>query len=161
MIYDRTAATHIIGSLVQNPSLLVDSDKYALSPLDFTEKIHSILFSVVNNLYFSGVVKIDILVIEDYLKKDPEIYETYLKYNGTDFLIAATELAEVSNFDFYYDIIKKMTLLRDLKENGFNIQDWYVEDIYDISKRQQMELKLEKATIKEILQSIQNKLYGI
>lgn len=161
MIYDRTAATHIIGSLVQNPSLLVDSDKYALSPLDFTEKIHSILFSVVNNLYFSGIVKIDVLVIEDYLKKYPEIYETYLKNHGTDFLIAAIELAELSNFDFYYDRVKKMTLLRDLKESGFNIQDWYIEDVYDISKRQQMELKLEKATIKEILQSIQNKLYGI
>ena len=161
MVYDKRAAANIIGCLIKQPELLVNTDKYLLEKTDFDNRLHRIVFSTIYNLFHSGAEKISINDIHTYLKKYPELYNTFNEQKGSEFVVACEETAEVGNFDFYYDRIKKLALLRRIKEEGYSIKEWFVEDGYDISKRQELEKKLEDATLQEILISFQGKLFQI
>lgn len=158
MIYDKRAAANLIGCLMVKPELLNNIEKYVFDKNDFALPLHKIIFSTISNLYCSGAEKLSINDIHDYLSKYPELYNTFINNKGSEFLIAAEESAEIANFDIYYDRVKKLSLLRRLKEDGFDVKDWYIEDIYEISKRQHMEKKLEEASLNEILLSIHGKL---
>lgn len=161
MIYDKKAAANIIGCLIKNPDLFANTDKYLLIPNDFDHRLHRIIFSVVYNLFHSGAEIININEIHEYLKNYPELYDVFNKQKGSDFILTSQETAELKNFNYYYDRIKKMSLLRSLKEIGFSIEDWYVEGDYDIAKRQELEKQLEKTSIQEIVASYQGKLYEV
>ena len=161
MIYDKKIATHLIGCLIKHPSLLVDTDKYKLEKSDFDHPIHKIIFSTIYNLFQNGAEKITITELHSYLRKYPELYTRFNEEKGSDFILAAEELGEVKNFPIYYDRIKKLALLRELKSQGFDIGDWFAEGSYDIVARQVLEKKLEEATLEQILVSIQGKLFEI
>lgn len=161
MIYSRRNAAVVLGCLLQQPSLLADSDKYMLTTDDFADRLHRILFSTVYNMFHSGVEHITVNEVNAYLKVYPELYDTFNQLKGNDAMLTAIEIAEVGNFQFYYDKLKKMSLLRSLQTAGFNVSQWYVEDTYDIGKRQELEERLEKATINEIVQSYTSKISNI
>ena len=161
MIYDKRAAANLIGCLMRKPELLVNTDKYILNKDDFVNSLHRIVFATIYNLFHQGAERITINDIHAYLQKYPELYTTFNNNKGSDFILAAEEQSEVQNVDIYYDRVKKLSLLRSLKEYGFNIRDWYAEDVYDINERQVLEKKLEEANHQEIITSFQGKLFQI
>lgn len=147
--------------MYQNPALLVNTDKYLFLPEDFIDRLHKLVFSTIFNLFYDGAEKINITEINEYLKKYPELYHFFNEQKGNDFILSASEIAELDNFDYYYQRTKKLSLLRTIKESGFSIEHWYPEGIVDIGERQQLEQKLEKSTIQDIVHSFQNKLFEI
>lgn len=161
MIYDKRAAANLIGCLMRSPDFLVNTDKYILSKDDFVTSLHRIVFATIYNLFHQGAEKITINDIHSYLQKYPELYTTFNNNKGSDFVLAAEEQAETQNFDIYYDRIKKLSLLRSLKAKGFDIGEWYAEDVYDINERQVLEKKLEESTHQEIITSFQGVLVQI
>ena len=161
MIYDKRTATNVIGCLMKKPDFLVDTDKFMLDKDDFQIPLHRIVFSAIYNLFHQGAEKITINDLHVYLQKYPELYSLFNQNKGSDFILAAEETGEVENFVFYYDRVKKLSLLRNLKEANFYIGDWYAEGSYDIKERQNLEKKLEDALPQEIITSIQGKLFDI
>lgn len=160
MIYDKRNATYVLGALFLQPDLLADTDKYMIGIDDFADRIHKITFSSIHNMYFSGITSFTINEFENYLQKYPEIYESFSRGKGAEMLLSAIEVVEIDNFQFYYDRLKKMSLLRDLKP-FFDISEWYAEDMYDIGERQKLEEKLEQASVQDIIQSITEKITNI
>lgn len=158
MIYDKRNAAVVLGCLLKQPSLLADTDNYLITTDDFPDRLHKILFSTIFNMFHNGIEEITINEINAYLKSYPELYQTFNELKGNDAILTAIEIAEVNNFKYYYDRLKKLSLLRSLKSMGFDVSDWYVEDLYDISKRQELEQKLEQASIKDIIQHYTLKL---
>lgn len=161
MIYDKRNAAVVLGCLLQKPSLLADSDKYMLTTDDFVDRLHRIVFSTIYNMFHSGAEQITINEINAYLKMYPELYETFNQLKGNDAVLTSIEIAELGNFQFYYDKLKKISLLRSLSSSGFDITPWYVRDTYDISKRQELEEKLERATINDIILSFTSAISNI
>ena len=161
MIYDKRTATNVIGCLMKKPDFLVDTDKFMLDKDDFQIPLHRIVFSAIYNLFHQGAEKITVNDLHVYLQKYPELYSLFNQNKGSDFILAAEETGEVENFVFYYDRVKKLSLLRNLQEANFYIGDWYAEGSYDINQRQALEKKLEDALPQEIITSIQGKLFDI
>ena len=158
MIYDKRNAAVVLGCLLKQPSLLAETDTYLVTTDDFPDRLHKILFSTIFNMFHNGVEDITVNEINAYLKSYPELYQTFNDLKGNDAILTAIEIAEVGNFKYYYDRLKKLSLLRSLQGIGFDVSEWYVSDVYDIGKRQELEQKLEQASIKEIVQTYTLKL---
>jgi replicative DNA helicase len=159
MLYDKKIATQLLGAIIKKPSLFGDTDGFLLSPDDFDDRLHRIIFTVLYNLYFSGMVSIDVSAVNEYLKNYPDLYKYFNDEKGSDFFLAAAELADLENISYYYDTIKKYALLRDLKPH-FNISEWYTENALDFTQREKVRRNFEESTLKDIVNSIQVKLMG-
>ena len=161
MIYNKNIGGQLLGVLFKRPDLLSDTDKYILNPIDFPERLPKLVFSMLYNFYISGMTKIEYSTFLKELSRYPEQLSFFQKNGGEDFIINAIELGEEANFDFYYNKIKKLSLLRSLQEGGFDISSWYVEGLYDINKREMLELKLDNASVGDILAEIQGRFFDI
>ena len=117
---DTAAIIQVIGCIYQNPSLL-DDEKYFFNEEDFTEEFHKILFGSIYNLHALGAKTVNINTIEDYLKDRPNSLATYKTYKGAEYLQKISENIQLSTFDYYYQRVKKMTLLRMYDNVGMNI----------------------------------------
>lgn len=152
MIYDKRNASMVLGCLLQNPLLLSQTDTYLLTTDDFADRLHRLIFSSVFNMFYGGVEHITINEIHAYLADYPELYQTFNDLKGSDAVLLATEIAKLENFTYYYDKLKKLSLLRSLNDSGFDVSHWYIGESYDISKRQELEERLANATVQEIVQ---------
>lgn len=128
---DRHSVIQIFGALMDEPQLLSDTDKYQLSPLDFSLQFDRYIFSAIYNLYTDGAEKISANDIESYLSSNINAKNLFEKENGIVFLQDCQSNAEIGNFDVYYKKIKKINLLKDLQNSGHDISDFYCEDITD------------------------------
>ena len=117
---DISATIQVIGCIYQNPSLL-DDEKYFFNEDDFTEDFHKILFGSIYNLHSMGAKEVNVNVIEDYLKDKPKSLATYKAHRGAEYLQEITKTIQLSTFDYYYQRVKKMTLLRMYDKIGMDL----------------------------------------
>ena len=50
-LYDKSAVLIVLGSLIKQPTLLLDS-RYNIVETDFAERFHKIIFSAIYNLFY-------------------------------------------------------------------------------------------------------------
>ena len=137
---DIAATTQVIGSILKNPLLLEQEEKYWFSEEDFPEQFHKVVFGTIYNLFNSGVTQITINSIVDYLSLRPNNFATFETYKGEEYLQNAAEIAQLSSFDYHYQRIKKMTLLRAYDNIGFNVSEYYdIDNILDVKKKEKQE----------------------
>ena len=159
---DSASTVQLIGCIMRQPSLLNNDGKYFFSESDFTNEFHRVLFGAIFNLQTMGAQNINIKTIEDYLSKRPESLATYQSGKGAEWLTNAANAADVANFDYYYNRIKKMTLLRSYDDFGLDVKWIYDPDeIFDIKKKQQQENYLDGLTLNEIADLIDDRIVGI
>ena len=150
---DRNTVIQVLGSLMNKPELLSDTDKYLLEPTDFSQQLDRFVFSAIYNLYVGGAEKIHTVDIDNYLSSNVLAKELIEKENGLQFLQDCEEYGDYSNFSYYYNKLKKINLLRDLSKNNYDVSDFYCEDplsddYYTINE------KFENMTINDILNKI-------
>lgn len=156
--YDVTAVIQVIGGVYLNPALL-DSEKYNFNEKDFDDNFHRILFGSIFNLYKLGATKIDIVTIEDYLEKRPKSYAIYKTNKGAEYLQKLENTTQLSAFDYYYNRLKKMTLLRMYQNIGLDLKWIYdTDNILDVKKKQAQEEWLDNASLEEIADIIDKKI---
>lgn len=156
---DIPAIIQVIGSVLKTPQLLDYSDKYVVTDEDFPDEFHKIVFGTIYNLHILGAERIGLNNILDYLSSRPKSQAIFIKQKGEEWIAKAIENADPATFDFYYNRMKKMTLLRELDNYGFDVKDIYDPDnIIDLKKRQQQEDYLDNSSLETIAQQIQNKL---
>lgn len=160
-MYDARLATQVIGAIFLEPTILSDTDKYLITTDDFQDRLHRITFSIIYNLYHSGMLNLDITAVLQYLKDYPELELFFNERKGMDFLNSATEITDIRNFDFYYKKLKKLSLLRNLKQAGYDTSYFYNEALMDIGLREQMEERFEKSDIASIIAHYSGKLYEV
>ena len=159
---DIAATTQIIGGILKNPIILEQEEKYWFSENDFPEEFHKIVFGTIYNLFQSGVRQITINNIVDYLSLRPNNFATFETYKGENYLQNAAETAQLSSFDYHYNRIKKMTLLRAYDSIGFNVSEYYdVDNIMDIKKKEKQENWLDNTSLEGIANLIDNKISEI
>ena len=158
---DISATIQVIGCIYQNPSLL-DDEKFFFNEDDFVEEFHKILFGSIYNLHALGAKEVNINTIEDYLKDRPRSLAVYKSYKGAEYLQKITENIQLSTFEYYYQRVKKMTLLRMYSNAGMDLSWLYdINNILDVKKKQAQEDWLDNTTLDSIADIIDKKITEI
>lgn len=152
MDLDKNTILQILGSLMKNPSILSESEKYFLSPQDFTTPFEKYIFAAISNLYHNGAKRINVVDIDKYLSEHEAIYNSFIKNNGIEYLMDAEDISTASNFDFYYTKLKKYNAIKDLKMMGFDTSKIYPEGLLD-NKEELLE-KFDNMSVKDIFNSV-------
>lgn len=141
-----------------NPRILDNVDDYNLTLADFPTRFHKYLFSAINGLKNNAAGHIEVIDIANYLNSDPTASQIFKGENGIEYLQDALNFANVENFKYYYDKLKKLNLLRDLKKQGFDTSEFYNEDL---TVNNEVNAKFEELTVEDICSKIRNKLAGL
>lgn len=158
---DTTSIIQVIGCIYQNPSLL-DNENYFFHEDDFTEEFHKILFGSIYNLHALGAKEITVNTIEDYLKDRPKSLATYQTFKGAEYLEKISQNTQISTFDYYYQRMKKMTLLRMYNNAGMDLSWLYdIDNILDAKKKQAQEDWLDNSSLDQIADLIDKKITEI
>jgi replicative DNA helicase len=160
---DISANMQVIGSVFINPSLLDMEDKYKFNEEDFPQEFHKILFGTIYNLHQLGAKEISIEEVEKYLGERPKKYAIYKVNKGSEYLKNIKEMSQLAAFDYYYNRMKKMTLLRMYNAKvGIDLSWLYDPDnILDLKKKEAQETWLDNTSIEDIANTINNKIENI
>ena len=149
----------VIGNVFNNPQLLDFTDKYTINDEDFPDQFHKIAFGAIFKLHELGVQKITLNSIADFLAARPKSEAIFKQQKGEEWLLKVAENCIPSAFDYYYDRLKKFTLLRAYDACGISVSDIYdPDDILDTKKRQAQEEKLDNMTLIQIANEIDKKI---
>lgn len=160
--YDSTSAIQVIGCILNNPHLLDEDGIYDFRAEDFNNEFHRVIFGSVYNLYNMGAEKLNTKVIEDYLSEKEHSFATYKANHGAEWLHQVYEQADILNFNYYYSMLKKMTLLRAYDNIGLDVSWIYDPDnIIDLEKKQEQSKLLDNTPIEEIADMIDNRVLHI
>lgn len=159
---DTTAIINIIGNIYKNPSIL-DDERYKFIEDYFPNEFHRIVFGAIYNLHLLGTKNINLNTIDDYLSQRPKQYGIYKTNKGQEYLEKAGEYADIATFPYYYNRIKKLTLLRMYQEKcGMDLSFLYdADNILDIKKKQQQEDWLDNTSVEQIAEIIDKKIQDI
>lgn len=147
---------------MQNPSLLEDDGKYFYNENDFMSDFHRIVFGSILNLYQMGAKKVTTLDIENYLANRPESRQVYNASKGSEWLTNTVNNADLTNFDYYYSRMKKMTLLRGYEACGMDVRFLYNPDeLFNEQQKKKQEDYLDSLSLNEIADLIDNKIFDI
>ena len=159
---DSSAAVFVIVSLMRDP-LLLESENYILAQNDFHQPLQQIIFTAIYNIAKTGAQSVTPQDIDLYLKSYPSQYDYYQQRKGYDWLLntyQATEKSDPHQFTFYYERLKKFSVLRDLVANGFDISDFY-DLSQDFLNRDIQDEKLNNISLAEMINQVREKLVVI
>lgn len=159
--YDSTAAIQVIGCVLNEPSLLDDSD-YTFTEADFDNDFHKVIFGSIYQLHYTGTEVMNAAVIEDYLKNKAKSLGIYKANNGPGWLQEAFVNAEPMNFAHYYGNLKKMTLLRMYDNIGVDVSWIYNPDnITDLELKRKQAERLEQTSLANLAEMIDNRVLRV
>ena len=156
----KAANQQVIGGLMHNTLLFLEY--LDIFPNDFEKEAKSarICFTIIKQLYEHGAVKLTPIEVDQEVERcGGASASEYKKDGGLDFLKKAYEFAVPENFGMYYARLKKYSLLRRLKREGYDISEYYIEDkdVEDPLKEVELQKKFEDASLEEILNSVEGK----
>lgn len=132
MFYDEVNARLLLGALLIRPQYL-HNEKYGLSKQDFIPcEFHLRLYQAINQLAKHGAQSIELVDIYNLADKRKEIKELFDDNDLKDFVSTIKQLTNIDNFDLYYNEVRKNTLLREYKSNGFDT-DKFVNSVNSTS----------------------------
>lgn len=148
-IYNGNNASTLLGILLNDVEKCLDS-KYPLDKNDFKPVlIHKILFATIYNFATHGVKELDAMQIEEFLSNYPDQKAVYDDNNGSSFIDMIKELAEnkVENIQWYWEDIRKHSILRE-----YDKRDYPIKKIWDKDKSdEENERKLNECSIDDII----------
>lgn len=146
---DKMATIQVLGCLMKNPMLIVD-DRYRMCVEDFPERFHQILYGAIDNMAKSGVQDLNSISIDDYLSKYPRQYRVFCENKGMEYVENAVEMAQLENFDYYYQTFRKFGLLGQLEKKGFDTTFIYDSSIIDVDQLAEMQRRFDECSIEDI-----------
>lgn len=152
----------VIGCVYNNPQILEFEDKYSITDEDFPDEFHRTVFGAIYKIYELGAKTITLENLADFLSSRPKSAAIYKKNDGDKWLLKVADVASQLSFDFYYNRLKKMTLLRAYDNYGVDVSDIYDPDnILDIKKKQLQEDLLDNSSLEEIADRVDRKISDI
>lgn len=158
VLSDKTAYRQVIGSLMLKPLLFLEYPDIYVS--DFDDKVIKVCFMGIHRLYDSGATTLSVLEVDEEISKiDSAGTAIYKNGGGLDFLKIAYEFAQVDNFEIYYTRVKKYSLLRRLKKDGYNISEFYKDDKDIINPAEELQIQehFDESSLEDILNAIEGK----
>ena len=156
---DNSAITQVIGTIYNDPHILDFNDKYSLTEYDFPDNFYKVIYGVIYKLYEGGATSINLNNIHDYLNSRPNAKAIFNTGKGEEWLTDASRIADKEAFNYYYNRVKKMTLLRAYDDYGVDMK-WLLDmdNILDSKKRQEQEDLIDSLSIIEIAEQIDKRI---
>ena len=152
---DTTAVMQVIGSVFKNPGLLSQTDKYTITEEDFDSDFHKVAFGAIYKIYELGADKVTLENISDFLSTRPKSEAIFKQAKGEDWINQVAESSIPEAFDYYYNRLKKFSLLRAYDKCGIDVRFIYDPDnILDVKKRQIQEDQLDTSSLEDIADKI-------
>jgi replicative DNA helicase len=159
---DNVAIMQVIGNVFENPELLDFSEKYTITDADFPDQFHKIVFGSIFKLYELGAKKITIANIVDFLSSRPKSEAIFRAQKGEEWLTKVVGSISPESFDYYYQRLKKFSLLRAYDNFGIDVSSIYdVDNIFDTKKKQAQEDVFDNLTLSQIADIIDDKIENI
>ena len=159
---DTTSVLQVIGNVFNSPQLLEQDDKYVITDQDFCEEFHRIIYGAIFKLHENGANSITLEAISDFLSTRPKSEAIYKAQKGEEWLLKTAEAANPMTFDYYYNRLKKMSLLRAFDNCGIDVSDIYDPDnIFDVQKKQLQEDWIDNSSLEEIADRVDEKIEKI
>lgn len=146
---DKMATIQVLGCLIKNPMLIVD-DRYRMCVEDFPERFHQILYGAIDNMAKSGVQDLNSISIDDYLSKFPRQHKVFEDNKGMEYVENAVDLAQIENFDYYYQTFRKFGLLNQLQKKGFDTTIVYDPNVIDVDQQAEMQRQFDRLSVQDI-----------
>lgn len=157
--YDNDAVRQVIGSIFKDPSLLNQSGQYFLTAQDFINDAHRVIYGAASNLYANGAENLTLVDVENYIRNRENASVIYKAANGPEYLRNAIEYAEPESFKYYYDKVKKMTLLRNYCDAGVDVTWLYdPNNLIDKKKKEEQLNLLDSLTLSDVAERIENRV---
>lgn len=157
---DKNTIRHVLGGLMLKPQFLGEVDKYSLTISDFSTKFERYVFTAILGLYQQKVGHIEPIDVVNFLQANTVGAQVFEQNNGIEYLQDAVEFSSIDTFDYYYNRLKKLNLLRDLKKQGFDTSAFYEEDLTK-PKAEEINAQFESLTLADICETIKRKLLGL
>lgn len=161
MIQSKESIIQVLGNLIKDPTLLSETDKYQLENNDFPERFHKIIFAAIHNLYKDGAESIDEVAIDGFLQQYGIQYEVFNQNDGVEYIQTIKEMSKEGNFDYYYERLKKFSLVREMDGLGFDVSEIYDESILNPREKEELMTKFDSMKIEDILKVYDNKMIDI
>lgn len=145
---------------MNNPALLNETDKYLLELSDFKEPLDRYVFTAIYNLYINGAEKIHTSDIVNYLQNSFTAKDLIEKENGISFLQDCEQQSDISNFNYYYNKLKKVNLVQELQLSKNKIDEIYCEDILN-DRYSEINERFEKLNTTDIVNSLKLNIANI
>lgn len=159
---------HVLGGLAANPLLLGD-DRYRFSVNDFPEAFHRYMFKAIVGIALQSddgqidIDRIDPIDVDRWLKNYPEWYYVFSSNDGASWLRKAIDCsnADKGKFHFYYNELKKNSLMNALQAVGFDVTGILDLDLVDPVAMAKQREKFDKMGVKDILSVFEVSLIGL
>lgn len=156
---DLTAIIQVIGCVFNNPNLLDFTDKYVITEDDFPDSFHQTVFGAIYKIHELGASQISLENLSDFFSTRPKSQAIFKEQKGEEWLFKVSEKCIPSSFDYYYNRLKKFTLLRAYDNYGIDVSDIYDPDnILDTKKKQLQEDFLDNSTLEDIANKVEGKI---
>ena len=155
---DINVYRQIIGSIMKVPSLLLEYDD--IQPVDFNVKIPRIVFSILKNMVIgekTNGAAITPVELDLEVEKHEALAVIYRGGKGFDFVKDAFDFSEAEHFEYYYKQLKKLSLLKTLQKNNFDISEFYKENFNTLREEEETIERLENSSLEEILGRVESK----
>lgn len=154
---NKMAIIQVLAALIKNPLLFADNS-YRFSIDDFPEQFHKIIFGAIQHLANNGMTKIDYIDIDQFLKQYPAQYKVFTMNHGIEYIQKAIQISDDGKFAYYYQSLRKYSLINLLKSLGFDTRDIYDPDIIDPLAFQQMQAEFDNCSVNDLLLKEETKI---
>lgn len=151
---DTSTEQQILGTLMYNPKLLLQSDKYQIKTEDFNSNIMKYIFWAIENLAPSATGPLTPYEVEQWLSNSPTGKALFDSKNGRQFLVDCYN-TPVSSFDGLYMQFQRENLINDLGKFGYNTDKIYVQHPISIEEKKIAE-KYANSTPQDIISNVEN-----
>lgn len=149
-----TTEQQLVGTLMCNPKLLLQTDKYQISTKDFEHPLYRVIFWAVDNLAPTATGQLAVHEIEQWIFNSPTCKATYEKYSSSPTLLMDMRETNISSFDMTYLRFKRENLIKDLKKWGYDTTKYYSDET-QTPEQIAINDKFSESNAQEILKSIE------
>ena len=147
---NKLAIIQVLAALIEDPLLFVDNN-YHFDIKDFPEQFHQIVFGAIEHLATSGMQSIGYIDIDQFLKQYPVQYKVFCENNGVAYIQNCIKIFDKKKFDYYYNTLKKYSLINTLQDQGIDTTDIYDPNLIDPKAIIKMQEKFDSLTVNDIL----------
>lgn len=140
----------VIGCLLNRPSNLLGAD-INIQITDFTNRLNRIFFGVIDHLARNGMATITTTDVSNFLKNYPGQYEYYVECRGENIIDKCIYDTNLESFSYYYKTLKKVALINNFIQKGFNVSKFHNPEETDIIKKRRISNDFENASVEDIL----------
>lgn len=156
--YDSRSACQVLGCLMQAPRLVM-SRQYPIIADYFATKNHRILYEVIEELAHTGLQEIGLADIENWMAKNSVVaYNRFFEMSDeSEWILALIEDANMNNYEYYFNIVRKYSYLRDKINSGQDVSDILDESEIDTAILERQREEFLRMSLQDIIRHFDKK----